>query len=389
MITSFQIAEYRDECYYCRNWIDMKVPLLDLSRFNKEVVDEWLEQVRHIIESGRILDGPYKKDFEKKFAQYLSVKHCLGVASGTDAIFLSLKTLDIGPGDEVITHANAFIADIEPIIALGATPVLVDKSADDYGPDLDQLRTAINKKTKAILIVHLLGIPCQMDELIKISRDSGVPIIEDASQAQGASINAKKVGSFGRISAFSLGPVKNLRAVGDAGAIVTDDNNLYEKIKQLAIHGQKSKYVHTIYGWNSRLDEIQAAWLLFGLKVLDERNKRRFEIYQRYKQAFENLPLTPMHAPTNGESVYHQGVFYTNDRDAFKKYLSEMEIGHGMYYPDSLHTQEAWSNLNLPAGSFPRAEKYSKEHIALPVFAELTEEEIAYVISSVKNFFNR
>ncbi|MDO8620909.1 MAG: DegT/DnrJ/EryC1/StrS family aminotransferase [Candidatus Levybacteria bacterium] len=367
----------------------MKVPLLDLSRFNKEIVEEWLEQVRHILESGRILDGPYKKDFEETFAKYLGVKHCLGVASGTDAIFLSLMALDIGPGDEVITHANAFIADIEPIIALGATPILVDKSANDYGPDLEQLKTVINKKTKAILVVHLLGVPSEMDELINISRESGIPIIEDASQAQGASIDGKKVGSMGKIGAFSLGPVKNLRAVGDAGAIVTNDIELYEKIKQLAIHGQKSKYVHTIYGWNSRLDEIQAAWLLFGLKVLDERNNRRVEIYDRYKEAFKALALTSMHSPLNGRSVYHQGVFYTNDRDAFKKYLKEKEIGHGMYYPESLHTQEAWSNLHRPALSFPMAEKYSKEHIALPVFAELTEEEIEYIILSVRDFFNK
>lgn len=367
----------------------MKVPLLDLTRFNKEIVEEWLEQVRNIIKSGRILDGPYKKDFEARFAQYLGVKHCLGVASGTDAIFLSLKAFDVGPGDEIIAHANTFIADIEPIIALGATPVLVDKSANDYGPDLEQLKTLINKKTKAILVVHLLGVPSAMDELIKISRDSGVPIIEDASQAQGASINGKKVGSMGKMGAFSLGPVKNLRAVGDAGAITTNDSDLYEKIKQLAVHGQKSKYVHTIYGWNSRLDEIQAAWLLFGLKVLDERNTRRVEIYERYKEAFKALPLTPMHSPLNGKSVYHQGVFYTDDRDAFRKYLTEREIGNGMYYPDSLHTQEAWRNSNFSKKSFPRAEKYAKEHIALPVFAELTEEEIDYIILSVKSFFNK
>src|SRR3989344_2624742 len=158
----------------------MKVPLLDLTRFNKEIVEKWLEQVRGVILSGRFLNGPYKKDFEEKFAQYLGVKHCLGVASGTDAIFLSLKALDVGPGDEVITHANAFIADIEPIIALGARPILVDKSENDYGPDLEQLKTAINKKTKAVLVVHLLGVPSKMDELIKTSQDTGVPIIEDA-----------------------------------------------------------------------------------------------------------------------------------------------------------------------------------------------------------------
>src|SRR3989344_4526736 len=217
----------------------MKVPLLDLTRFNKEIVEKWLEQVRGVILSGRFLNGPYKKDFEEKFAQYLGVKHCLGVASGTDAIFLSLKVLGVSPGDEVITHANAFIADIEPIITLGANPVLVDKSAHDYGPDLEHLKTAINKKTKAILVVHLLGVPSDMDELVKISRETGVPIIEDVSQAQGASIHGKKVGSLGKIGAFSLGPIKNLRAVGDAGVISTNDSDLYEKVRLLAHHGQK------------------------------------------------------------------------------------------------------------------------------------------------------
>ncbi|MDO8589686.1 MAG: DegT/DnrJ/EryC1/StrS family aminotransferase [bacterium] len=367
----------------------MKVPLLDLTRFNKEIAEEWLVQVRGIILSGRLLNGPYKKDFEEKFSQYLGVKHCLGVASGTDAIFLSLKAFDIGHGDEVITHANAFIADIEPIMAIGATPVLVDKSENDYGPDLEQLKKAINKKTKAILVVHLLGVPSAMEEILKVSEESGVPVIEDASQAQGASINGKKVGSLGKIGVFSLGPVKNLRAVGDAGAITTDDSNLYSKIVQLAHHGEKSKYLHTIYGWNSRLDEIQAAWLLFGLKVLDERNKRRVDIYKRYKEAFKDLPLVPMSESINGESVYHQGIFYANNREAFKKYLDEKEIGNGSYYPYPLHTQEAWSHAKLPAGSFPRAEQYSKDNIALPVFAELTEEEIEYTISVVKDFFKQ
>lgn len=362
---------------------------MDLSRFNKEIVEEWLEQVRGILESGRILNGPYKKNFEEKFAQYLGVKHCLGVASGTDAIFLSLRALDVGPGDEIITHANAFIADVEPIVALGATPVLVDKSANDYGPDLNQLRLAINKRTKAILVAHLLGVPSEIDELMKISLDSGVPIIEDASQAQGASINGKKVGSIGKIGAFSLGPLKNLRAVGDAGAVCTNDSNLYNKLNKLAHHGQESKNKHPIYGWNSRLDEIQAAWLLFGLKVLDDRNKRRIDIYKRYKKAFKDVPLIPMHEPVNGESVYHQGVFYTDNRDAFKKYLDEKEIETGMHYPSPLHAQEAWSNLGLPIGSFPRAEKHSKEHISLPIFAELTEEEIEYTVSTIKKFFTK
>jgi|SRR3989344_4458012 len=365
----------------------MKVPLLDLTRFNKEIVEKWLEQVRGVILSGRFLNGPYKKDFEEKFAQYLGVKHCLGVASGTDAIFLSLKAFDIGPGDEVITHANAFIADIEPIVAIGAVPILVDKSESGYGPDLEQLKKAVNTKTKAILVVHLLGVPAEMDELLKISEESGVPIIEDASQAQGASINGKKVGSLGKIGAFSLGPVKNLRAVGDAGAISTNDSILYEKVRQLAHHGEQSKYLHTIYGWNSRLDEIQATWLLFGLEVLDGRNKRRVDIYKRYKEAFRDLPLAPMSESINGESVYHQGIFYADDREAFKKYLDEKEIGNGAYYPYPLHLQEAWSRSGLPAGSFPRAEEYSKDNIALPVFAELTEEEIQYVISNVRDFF--
>ncbi len=367
--------------------IEMKIPLLDLSRFNKEILEEWLGQARTILESGRILNGPYKKDFEEKFAKYLGVKHCLGVASGTDAIFLSLRALDIGSVDEVITHANTFVADIEPIIALGAKPALVDKSANDCGPDLIQLKKAINKKTKAILVVHLLGVPSEMDKLIRISRATGVPIIEDASQAQGASIDGKKAGSMGKIGVFSLGPVKNLRAIGDAGAISTNGSDLYEKIRQLAHHGQKSKYFHTRYGWNSRLDEIQAAWLLFGLKVLDQKNKKRFEIYKRYKKAFKDLPLTPMHEPLNGQTIYHQGVFYTKNRDDLKKYLDEKGIETGLHYPTPLHTQEAWTNLNFPAGSFPRAEKYSKEHISLPVFAELTKEEVDYIISNVKGFF--
>lgn len=366
-----------------------KVPQLDLTRYIRTVADEWTAAVRDIALSGKILNGPHKQGFEKEFASYLGVPRVLGVASGTDAIALCLRALGVGPGDEVITHANAFIADIEPIIALGATPVLVDMSETDYGPDVEAIRGACTEKTKAIFAVHLLGMPCDIDGILAVGRERNISLIEDASQAQGALYKGKKVGTFGAINAFSLGPVKNLSTIGDAGCIATASEELFEKVKILAVHGQVKKYKHAVYGTNSRLDEVHAAYLRIGLRTLDERNSRRREIYARYRIGLVRLPISFMPDFSDRVPVFHQAVIRTEKRDELQAHLKEREIDTGIYYPDALHEQEAWLAAGFLQGSFPRAEKYARENLALPMFAELADEEIEYVIESVKSFFGK
>lgn len=366
-----------------------RIPQLDLTRYIRRVADEWTSAVRDIALSGKILNGPHKQGFEKEFASYLGVPRVLGVASGTDAIALSLRALGVGPGDEVVTHADAFIADIEPVIALGATPVLVDMSETDYGPDVEAIRRACTAKTKAILLVHLLGAPCDIDAIQAVASARNIPLIEDASQSQGALYKGKKVGTFGAVNAFSLGPVKNLSTIGDAGAIATASEELFEKVKILAVHGQVKKYQHALYGTNSRLDEVHAAYLRIGLRTLDERNSRRREIYARYRAGLAGMPLSFMPDFSDRVPVFHQAVIRTERRDELQAYLKERGIDTGIYYPDALHEQEAWKNAAYPRGSFPRAEKYARENLALPMFAELADEEIEYVIESVKSFFGK
>lgn len=366
-----------------------KIPQLDLTRYIRTVADEWASIVRDIALSGKVLNGPHKQGFEEEFARYLGVSRVLGVASGTDAILLSLRALGVGPGDEVLTHANAFIADIEPVIALGATPVLVDMSETDYGPDLGALECAITDRTKAILLVHLLGAPCDIDAIQAVANARNIPFVEDASQAQGALYKGKKVGTFGAINAFSLGPVKNLSTIGDAGSIATASEELFEKVKFLAVHGQVKKYTHVMYGTNSRLDEVHAAYLRIGLRTLDERNARRREIYARYQSGLAGLPISFMPDFPDRVPVFHQAIIRTQKRERLQAHLKDREIDTGIYYPDALHEQEAWKKAGFPNGSFPRAEKYARENLALPMFAELGDDEVGYVIESVISFFRK
>lgn len=366
-----------------------KIQQLDLTRFAKTIVDEWLPLVRETAVTGKILNGPHKKAFEEEFARYLGVKYVLGVTSGTDAIKMSFEALGIRKGDEIITHANAFIADIEAILAVGAVPVLVDMSETDYGPNIRALEKAITKKTKAILAVHLCGLPVDLEPLLQVAQRQGVPVVEDVSQSQGAEYHGKKVGSFGKINAFSLGTVKNLAGIGDAGAIATNDPGLYEKIKVLAVHGQVKKYEHEIYGWNSRLDEIQASWLRLGLKTLDARNAKRRDVYKTYRKQFSDLPVKCMPDLSDRGCIYHQAIIETARRAELQKYLEEKGVGTGIYYPFSLHQQTAWKNAGLATGSFPRAERYAKENLSLPIFAELTDDEVQHITSSVRTFFGK
>jgi dTDP-4-amino-4,6-dideoxygalactose transaminase len=365
-----------------------KIPLLDLTRKHRAIANELRRRWDLITSSMRLLNGPNLTAFEKEFADYCGVKHAVGVASGTDAIFLSLQVLGITTGDEVILPAHVPAPVIEPIICLGATPVLVDKAIGDYGPDLRGLKAAINSRTKAIIVVHLLGLPCDMDPILKIASPKRIPVVEDASQAQGAIYKRRRAAGFGTITPMSLGPVKNLASYGDGGVVLTNDEALAESVRLFRVHGQAAKYNHKIYGCNSRLDELQAAVLRIKLPTLNEDNARRAAIAERYSQCFQGLPLKTPPLFADRRSVFHQYALETRHRDELRKHLEHQGIGTGMYYPLPLHQHEAWRTRRLPRYSLPESERYCRENLAIPVFAELDDDEVDYIISAVTEFFS-
>ena len=365
-----------------------KIPLLDLTRKYKEIAEDLHRQWDTVFSSMRLLNGMNLAAFEQEFAAYCNVKHAVGVASGTDAIYLSLQALKISRDDEVILPAHAPAPVIEPVLAVGATPVLVDKAIGDYGLDLRSLKMAINAKTKAILAVHLLGLACDMDPIVELARKRNVFVVEDASQAQGAIYKGRRAAGLGAITPMSLGPVKNLASYGDGGVVLTNDDELAHRVKLLRVHGQAEKYDHQIHGWNSRLDEVQAVVLRVKLPTLDRDNARRAVIAAKYTESLDGLPLKTPPAFVDRASVYHQYVLETPERDLLRKFLESKGIGTGIYYPLPLHQHEAWKARNLPAYSFPEAERYCRENFAIPVFAELADEEVNHIISAVHEYYS-
>ena len=365
----------------------IKIPLLDLTRKFHSIGAELRQRWEEILSTMRLLNGPNLLAFEKEFAEFCGVKHALGVACGTDAISLSLRALNVAPGDEVILAAHAPAPVIEPILHLGAVPVLIDKDVADYGPDLNGLSAAINTKTKAVITVHFLGLPCAMDEINRIAADRGIAVIEDASQAQGAFYRGKRAAGLGTITPMSLGPVKNLACYGDGGVVLVNDDALAGSVRLQRVHGQAEKYDHQLYGWNSRLDELQAAVLRLKLPSLDNDNRRRRDIADVYNLRFRDLPVKLPPTFAERQSVYHQYVIETFDRDSLKRFLEMHGVGTGIYYPLPLHHHEAWRMRGLPDYRLPESERYGRENLALPVFAEMTNDEVSYVADRVTQYF--
>ena len=339
-----------------------KIPLLDLTRKYNEIAPDLHREWDLIFSSMRLLNGANLAAFEQEFAAYCGVKYALGVASGTDAIHLSLQALRISRGDEVVLTAHAPAPVIEPVIAVGATPVLVDKAVGDYGPDFKSLKAVLNSKTKAIIAVHMLGLPCDMDPILELARKRNVAVVEDASQAQGAIYKRHRAAGLGTITPMSLGPVKNLASYGDGGVVLTNDQQLAQRVRLFRVHGQAEKYDHKIHGWNSRLDELQSVVLRVKLPTLDRDNARRGAIATRYTEAFARLPLKTPPVFADRTNIFHQYVLETPERDSLRKFLESKGIGTGIYYPLPLHRHEAWKVRNLPAYSLPEAERYCREN---------------------------
>lgn len=361
----------------------MNISFLDLKAQYKTIKPEIDQAIKKVIKNQIFVLGPELKAFEKEFAKYLGIKYAVGVNSGTDALILSLLSLGIGKGDEVITPANSFIATTAAIVLTGAKPVLVDCKQDTYQIDIKQVEEAITKKTKAILTTHLYGAPAEIDKLQKLAKKYKLFLIEDAAQAHGATFKNKKLGTFGEVNVFSFYPGKNLGAYGDGGAVVTDHKHLYEKLIKLRNHGQNKKYFHEIFGINSRLDEIQAAVLRVKLKHLDEWNKKRTIIAENYNKL---LNYKMQKIIDGGKSSYHLFVIECLKRDSLQKFLSSNGINTQIHYPIPIHLQNGYKNLGYKLGDFPITEKAAKIILSIPIYAELTQKKQEYIIEKLIKF---
>ncbi len=364
----------------------MNVPLFTLNRQHEEIMDELMKATEEVIKSGKFILGPWVAEFEEKVADYLGVKYAVGVGNGTDALSIALSAIDIKPGDEVITTPFTFIATAETIAMLGAKPVFVDIDPKTFNINPDLIEEAITEKTKAIIPVHLYGQAAEMDKIMEIAKKHNVYVIEDTAQGIGATYRGKKLGTIGDIGTFSFFPTKNLGALGDGGLVVTNNEEIYKKAKALRVHGSSVKYHHEYLGYNSRLDSLQAAYLLVKLPHTDRWNEKRRENAAFYNENLKDVVKVPVEREGNYH-IYHQYTIRTDKRDELKAFLSENGVGIGIHYPIPLHLQPALRYLGYKEGDLPEAEKASKEVLSLPIFPELTEEEKAYVVEKIREFF--
>ncbi len=368
----------------------MKVRFLDINAQYQALKQEINHAVLSVLESGQFILGPEVSSFEKVFADYAGSSYAVGVASGTDALELSLSALDIKGGDEVITTPFTYVATTEAIHHAGAKIVFSEIEEDTYNLDPKKMEDKITSKTKAILPVHLFGQSCNMTALSKIAKKYNLKIIEDAAQAVGASWDAYSIGHFSSLACYSFYPTKNLGACGDAGIITTNDKNLYEKILKLRYHGRSptKNYEYIMRGRNSRLDSLQAAILQVKLKYLTQWNKSRREKAKKYDKLLKDLSYvkTP-YVDRETYHVYHAYSMRAEKRDQLKEFLENKNIDTAIYYPLPLHLQPLYQNLGYEKGDFPISEKVSQEVLALPMYPELEDEHIEYVSSTIKAFY--
>lgn len=367
----------------------MKIPLVDLNAQYEFLKPEIQEAVNGVIEKSAFILGENVKQFEEEFANFCDTKFCIGVGNGTDALHLALLSCGIKKGDEVITTPHTFIATCEAITMTGAKIVFADINKDTFNIDPKEIEKKINKNTRAILAVHLYGCPCDMESILELSKKYNLRIIEDACQAHGAEYKKKRVGSFGDVAAFSFFPGKNLGAYGDGGAVVTNNNQIAMKARILRDHGRTTKYEHEMEGFNSRLDALQAAILKVKLKYLNNWNEKRRQHAQKYNLLLKEIDkITFPKYPKEVESVFHLYVIMTKDRDSLRKYLDEKGVSSGIHYPIPLHLQKAYEYLKLPKGSFPATEEIALRILSLPMYPELTDEQIEYVCQNIRQFYN-
>ncbi len=365
----------------------MKVPFLDLKTQYETIKEEIHNSIIKVCESSAFAGGPFVEEFEKSFAAFCKTKHAIGVGNGTDAIWAVLIALGIGQGDEVITAANTFIATAEAITFCGAKPVFVDVEEKSYNINPGLIEPAITARTKAIIPVHLYGQTCDMDAILSIAKKHNLYVIEDACQAHGAEYKGRMAGSIGAAGCFSFYPGKNLGAYGEGGAIVTNNSELDRKLRMFRDHGQDKKYYHSMVGWNARLDGIQGAVLSVKLRHLEKWNSARRKNASLYTKLLKETKSigTPYEAEW-AKHVYHIYAVRNPKRDELIKHLAEKGISCGIHYPVPLHLQKAYEHLGYRKGEFPVAEKLASEQMSLPMFAELTSEQIETVCMGIKSF---
>lgn len=367
----------------------MNIPLLDLKRQYHNLKSEIDQAIECVLESSHFIQGPQVKELEEQIAAYCGVNYGISVANGTDALELVLRALEIGQGDEVITSPFTFFATAEVISKVGATPVFADIDRDTYLINSKKIEEKISDRTKAIIPVHIFGQPCDMDEIIELARKYDLFIIEDSCQAIGAMYKGKKVSSFGIAGCFSFFPSKNLGGYGDGGMIVTDDEQLASKLKILRQHGSNPKYYHKLIGYNSRLDELQAAILNVKFKYLNEWNELRRKHAYRYNSNLCDFVKKPKEGAYDQYHIYHQYTIEVENRVDFEFYLKRNGIGTCVYYPVPLHLQEVYNYLGYKQGDMPNAEESCSRVISLPISPEMTTKEQDYVIDKINKYFNK
>ncbi len=368
----------------------MKVPLLDLVAQHHTIRDEVMTAVTRVFDRQQFIMGAEVEEFERAAAEYCHVKHAIGCASGSDALLLALMALGVGPGDEVITTACTFFATASAVTRLGARPIFVDISRDDFNLNVELLERAITPRTKAILPVHLFGQCARMDVIMEIAGARNIPVVEDAAQAIGAEFKGRRAGAIGEIGCFSFFPTKNLGGAGDGGLMTTNNDDLAAQLRILRVHGMEPRYYHHVVGINSRLDALQAAVLKVKLKYLDQWTTARSANAARYDHLFAEAGIEEATAPkvhSDSRHIFHQYTIRCKRRDELKAYLQQTGVGAEIYYPVPLHLQECFAFLGHREGDLPETEKAARECLSLPIYPELTEEQQGYVVEQISRFY--
>lgn len=360
------------------------ISFLDFGAMHAELRPSLDAAYARVVDSNWLILGNEVDAFEKEFATYCDAKHCIGVANGLDALFITLKAMDIGPGDEVIVPSNTYIATWLAVSYAGATPVPVEPDPRTYNLDPERVEAAITPSTRAIMPVHLYGQPADMDPILAIARRHGLKVIEDAAQAHGARYKGRKTGSLGDAAGFSFYPGKNLGALGDGGAVVTNDDTLADKLRVLRNYGSRVKYHNEVKGFNSRLDELQAAFLREKLALLDEWNARRRAVARRYLEGLSSLGLALPFVPDWADPVWHLFVVRHHARDALQQALAERGIGTAIHYPIAPHRQPAYAEMALTNGSMPVAEAMHREVLSLPIWPQMTDAQVDEVVAACR-----
>ncbi len=365
------------------------IPVVDLTADYLELKEEVDAAIAAVLDSGWYILGEQVERFEDAFAAYCETSFAVGVASGTDALYLSLRACGVGPGDEVITVSHTAVATVAAIEQTGACPVLIDIDPHTATMDPNHIAAAITEQTRAVVPVHLYGHPADMDPILNVSRRHNLYVIEDCAQAHGARYRGQRVGSLGDLAAFSFYPTKNLGALGDGGAVVTHNPDLAQRLRLLRQYGWQKRYVSQVPGHNSRLDEMQAAILRVKLRHLDARNKARRNLAQCYRQALADGPVVCPIEQADNQHVYHLFVIQTPQRDDLRRHLQAQGIGSGVHYPVPVHLQPAYKRLGYAPGSLPVTEKLAHQVLSLPMYPQLGQKQVQTVAQAIVKYFGR